>query len=262
MTLFVLLGIAFVQGITEFLPISSSAHLILFPHVFGVEDQGLIMDVAVHVGTLLAVMIYFRKDIVKMLYGLFSKQEEKGKHLFFQIVLATIPVVITGFFIEKYFSLDLRSIEIIAWATLIFGLLLYLSDQFFESKKDIKDLSYQHAFYIGLAQVLALIPGTSRSGVTITCARFLGYKRIDSAHFSMLLSIPTIIAAGFLTGIKIYQTGDMLLTQQAFMAIIFSFIAAFIAIWAMMAWLKKSSFTPFVIYRLILGTILLYYIYC
>lgn len=264
MALLHIVVLALVQGITEFLPISSSAHLILVPRFTDWPDQGLAMDVAVHVGTLLAVMLYFWRDLVFMVSGLWRLTKGKrdpGAKLSFQIVVATIPVVIAGLLFSKFVPDGLRSIEVIAWATLGFGVLLFVTDKIGMTIRRIEHLTYMDAIIIGLAQVLALIPGTSRSGITMTAARLLGFERAESARFSMLMSIPTIMAAGILIGKKIYESGDTQLTSDAIMAGGLAFSSALLIIFFMMAWLKRASFTPFVIYRLLLGGALLTVVY-
>ncbi len=259
-----ILVLALVQGITEFLPISSSGHLVLVP-IFGHwPDQGLMMDVAVHVGTLGAVMIYFWRDIWLMLRGLvrFTKgKRDPGARLAALVILATLPVIGAGYLLNHHIGPEVRTIEVIGWTTLGFGLLLYISDKTGLTIRRVEHSGIADALIIGISQCLALIPGTSRSGITITAARFLGYERIDAARFSMLLSIPTIIGAGTLKGLELYQSGNAELTNDALSAAGLSFIAAFIAIVVMMAWLKRASYTPFFVYRLLLGTGLLYLAY-
>ncbi|NVK19834.1 MAG: undecaprenyl-diphosphate phosphatase [Methylocystaceae bacterium] len=259
-----ILVLALVQGITEFLPISSSGHLVLVPIFGGWADQGLLMDVAVHVGTLGAVMIYFWRDIWIMLRGIirFTKgKRDPGARLAALVILATLPVIGAGYFLNEFIGPAYRTVEVIGWTTLGFGLLLYISDKMGLTIRRVEHTNITDALIIGICQCLALIPGTSRSGITITAARFLGYERIDAARFSMLLSIPAIIGAGTLKGWELYQSGNAQLTNDALTAAGLAFIAAFIAIAIMMAWLKRASFTPFFIYRLILGCGLLYFAY-
>lgn len=260
MTTLHLVVLAIVQGITEFLPISSSAHLILVPHVFGWPDQGLLMDVAVHVGTLFAVMLYFWRDVLCMIVGtkkLAVGQWDFDSKLVILVGLATIPIVIAGLIMNWIYPDGLRSLEIIAWANLGFGILLYISDRYVPMTRQFGSIGFRDAMVIGLFQALALIPGTSRSGVTMTAARFLGFDRVDGARFSLLLSIPTILAAGALASVKLIEVGDAALTSQALTAAALAFISALVAIAAMMAWLRHAGFGPFVGYRLILGIILL-----
>ena len=256
--------LALVQGITEFLPISSQAHLILADEFFGWPDAGLLIRVAVHVGTLGAVMVYFRRDLWMMLSGLgrLAGGRDPGVRLALFLVIATVPVVAAGGIGAYYGVIDrLQEIEVIGWAMLGFGLLLYAADRFNMTIRRIEHLTLAHAVFIGVAQVLALIPGTSRSGITMTAARALGYERAEGARFSMLLSIPVIVAAGTHQGYKLYQIGDMELSAAALVAAGLAFVSALAAIGLMMAWLRRSSFTPFVIYRVALGAGLLWWAY-
>jgi len=265
MTFFHLFILAIVQGITEFLPISSSAHLVLVPRILGSQDQGLLMDVSVHVGTLLAVIVYFWRDLWQMSKAIISRQNTpehtQARHLFVGLVIATLPVVGIGYLFHMMFPEGIRSLHVIAWTTLIFGLLLWWSDRRGLTDKTLKKMSKYDALVIGLAQILALLPGTSRSGVTMTMARFLGFDRVSAARFSLLLGIPTIFGAGVLSFYDLYRLGDFQLGWDAFWAVILSFSVAVIAIAVMMRWLQKSNFTPFVFYRLILGFVLLTIIY-
>lgn len=253
--------LALVQGITEFLPISSSAHLVLAPWALGWPDQGIIIDVAVHVGTLGAVMAYLWRDIARMLSGLWRMTKGKGVNdgakLAFFLVLGTVPVVAVGYWMHKTMPDGIRSIEIIGWATLGFGVLLWLIDRFGLTVRRMEHLGLSDVVIIGASQVLALIPGTSRSGITMTAGRMLGMERPDCARFSMLLSIPTIVGAGLLKGLELYQSGDAMQIGTALSAMGLAFVAAIIAIILMMAWLKRASFTPFVLYRIALGGFLL-----
>ena len=253
--------LALVQGVTEFLPISSSGHLVLVPWIAGWQDQGLILDVAVHVGTLGAVMAYLWRDIVAMVSGLwrFAKGGgmNDGVRLAFFLVLGTLPVIVAGLLMKKHMPGGIRSIEVIGWATLGFGILLWFVDRFSVTLRRMEHLKLFDVVIIGVSQCLALIPGTSRSGITMTTARMLGMERRDCARFSMLLSIPAIVGAGTLMGLELYKTGDPVQIDAALTGVGFAFISALIAIALMMAWLKRASFTPFVIYRLALGGFLL-----
>lgn len=264
MTILQLMILAGVQGITEFLPISSSGHLILVPIFAGWADQGLIIDVAVHVGTLFAVMLYFWRDMAAMASGLWhmlTGRRHAGARLFWLAVLATLPLIGGGYAINEYSHIIgenwLRGIELIGWTTLGFGILLYIADKAGMTVRRVEHLGVLDALLIGLSQVLALIPGTSRSGITMTTARFLGMERSDAARFSMILSIPAIIGAGALKGYDLYKVGDAALTSAALMAAGLAFVAALVTIAILMAWLKRASFTPFVIYRIALGGFLL-----
>ncbi|KMK66401.1 undecaprenyl-diphosphate phosphatase [Puniceibacterium sp. IMCC21224] len=261
-----LLILALIQGITEFLPISSSGHLILLPKLVGIPDQGQAIDVAVHVGTLLAVIIYFWSDVRIAAAGtlrlLIGKVDTPGAFLALCLAVATIPVVLAGLAL-KLTGLDemLRSVAVIGWTMLIFGIVLYWADQKDPVDKTASDWTLRDAFVMGLWQVIALIPGTSRSGITITGARHLGYDRTDAAKLSMLMSIPTIAASGLLLGVEVLQTADAQAARDGAIAAIFAFFAALLALVLMMRLLRSVSFTPYVIYRVILGIALLVYAY-
>ncbi|MBI1208207.1 MAG: undecaprenyl-diphosphate phosphatase [Azospirillum sp.] len=264
MTIEQLIVLAVVQGITEFLPISSSGHLILVPYLTGEADQGLMIDVALHVGTLGAVLLYLWRDIVRMLVGLgraLRGRADPGGRLALQLIVATLPLVAAGYAASRYLGDALRSVEVIAWTTLGFGILLGLVDRAGMTVRRIEHMSYSGALFIGFAQILALIPGTSRSGITMTAARMLGFERAETARFSMLMSIPAIVASGALQGIKLYQAGNAQLTADALIAAGLALVAALVAIAAMMGWLRRASFMPFVLYRIALGGGLLIWIY-
>ncbi len=271
MLLYHIIILALVQGITEFLPVSSSAHLILGHAVMG-DPAGddpwgreLTIDVAVHVGTLFAVLLYFRKDVCAMLCGFFgtlkTRRETVGFHLALKVVLASLPVIVCGAALAIIEPDWLRSVEVIAWTTLVFGILLWVADRFFADTKTLDDFSYKNAFLIGLAQSLALIPGVSRSGITMTAGRFLGYSRTESARFSLLLSIVAISAAGSLQGLELFQSGDFDFGMDVLLALVLAFLSGWAAIALMMRWLARASFTPFVVYRILLGLALLYVVY-
>jgi len=260
-----LLVLAIVQGITEFLPISSSAHLILVPQLFGWADQGLAIDIAVHVGTLLAVMTYFHAEVRRLIVGglnLATGRADGDTRLLLQIVVATIPVVVLGVLLEGLIADEFRSPLLIAATTIGFGVVLYFADRKGDAaERTLDGMTYRDALLIGLCQALALVPGVSRSGITMTAALFLAFSRTEAARFSLLLSIPTILAAGLLIGYELWQSGDAAMQADAVYAAVLSFGAALLAIWAMMAWLKRFSFTPFVIYRLVLGAFLLFWFF-
>ncbi len=252
--------LAVVQGITEFLPVSSSGHLILVPIFTGWPDQGLLMDVAVHVGTLGAVLVYLSRDVLDMLGGFFDMLRGRRAHkiaLVGYIILATVPVIVAGYLLNLYYPGGFRSIMVIGWTTLCFGLFLALADWMGMTLRRMDHIRVTDALVIGLFQVLALIPGTSRSGITMSAARLLGFERQDAARFSMLLSIPVILGAGTLKGFELYETDDVVLTYQVFLAAGMAFFMALIAISVMMAWLRRSTFAPFVFYRVGLGIFLL-----
>lgn len=264
MSLLQIIVLSLVQGITEFLPISSSAHLILVPDLTGWPDQGLVIDVAVHVGTLAAVMLYFRRDIWEMVTGvgsLLRRHRAIGGRLVAQLVVATLPVVVVGAVLIDVGAERLRTPAVIGWTMLGFGLLLYAADSLGTTVRRIEDMTMGSALWIGLAQTLALIPGTSRAGVTMTAARFLGFERQAAARFSMLLSIPVVAAAGLRSALELYRSGDPAVTYAAGLSAALAFVAALAAIAFLMRWLRRARFTPFVVYRLIVGVALLVWAY-
>lgn len=264
MTLFHLLIVAVIQGITEFLPVSSSGHLILLPNLTGMADQGQAIDVAVHVGTLGAVILYFWSDVRMALAGLprvlRGHIDTPGARLAFLLLIATVPVVLAGLLL-KLTGLDdaLRSITVIGWSMLLFGLVLWWADQKGKSNRTTADWSPHHAWILGIWQAVALIPGTSRSGIVITGARFLGYERSDAARLSMLMSIPTIIASGLLLGAEVVGSADWAMLRLAGIGAVFAFFSALLALALMMRLLKSISFTPYVVYRVILGLGLIFW---
>ncbi|SLN71163.1 Undecaprenyl-diphosphatase [Roseovarius gaetbuli] len=266
MPLFHIFLVAVVQGITEFLPISSSGHLILLPKLTGLQDQGQMIDVAVHVGTLMAVMIYFWADLRDAILGLphlmRGRADTTGARLALLLLIASVPVIAFGLLLHLTgLEAEMRSIAVIGWTTLVFGLLLYWSDQIGDTVKTAKDWNIQDAMVIGVWQAIALIPGTSRSGITITGARFLGYERRDAAKVSMLMSVPTIFASGIFLGGEVFLKADMALLHDGAIAALFAFGAALLALSLMMRLLRSVSFTPYVIYRIILGLSLLGFAY-
>ena len=266
MTLFHLFLLAVIQGITEFLPVSSSGHLVLLPTLTGVEDQGLAMDVAVHVGTLFAVIAYFWTDVKTALFGtvrlLSGRIDTPGAFLALCLIIATIPVVAAGLVLHVTGLADaMRSAAVIGWSMLLFGIALYWADRYGPDLRTGNEWTLKHAAIMGLAQALALIPGTSRSGITITAGRALGYDREGSARLAMLMSIPTIIASGVLLVGDAVAEANLALFREAAIAALFAFGSALLALVLMMRLLKSVSFTPYVIYRVILGVVLLAYAY-
>jgi undecaprenyl-diphosphatase len=264
LTLLQITVLAVLQGITEFLPISSSAHLILVPIFTGWPDQGLMMDVAVHVGTLGAVLIYFWRDVLAMLAGLVSMlrgRMDPGARLMLHLLISTIPALIIGFLITKYLGNALRRIDIIAWSLPIFGLVLWGADRMGMRIRRIEQMTWGQALIIGVAQTLAFIPGTSRSGITMVAARIMGYERADAARFSFLLSIPAIAAAGLWEARHLLEPEHAGRVADAALGAGIACVTALFAIAALMAWLRRAGFLPFVIYRLILGAALLYWVY-
>ncbi|MHA6324799.1 undecaprenyl-diphosphate phosphatase [Roseivivax sp. CAU 1753] len=266
MSLFHLLILALIQGITEFLPVSSSGHLILLPQLTGAEDQGLALDVAVHVGTLLAVILYFWADVRVALAGtmrlLRGKIDTAGAFLALCLLIATIPVMAAGLLLRlSGFDEALRSVAVIGWAMIVFGVVLYWADRRGAETARAENWTLRHAVIMGLWQVLALIPGTSRSGITITGGRQLGYDRQSAAKLAMLMSIPTILASGGLLGLEAITSPDPLPLRDCAIGAAMAFGAALAALSLMMRLLRSVSFTPYVIYRLGLGVALLVYAY-
>ncbi len=249
--------LALIQGLTEFLPISSSAHLILPSAVLGWEDQGLAFDVAVHVGTLAAVVIYFRKEVVTLFRSLFGSifqgERSKESQLAWMIVLATIPACLFGLFMKDIIELYLRSAYVIATTTIVFGLLLWWVDKNATQLDDEYQATWKKSLVIGIAQALAMIPGTSRSGATITAALYLGFTREAAARFSFLMSIPIITLAGSYLGLKLVTSDAPVHFGFLMTGIVTSFVSAYLCIHFFLKMISRMGMTPFVIYRLILG---------
>ena len=251
---FFLIGI--IQGVTEFLPISSSGHLVLFAQLTNWEDQGLFTDIAVHFGTLFAVVIYLRKDIYYFLTNIFQFKLFEDQ-IIFKIILATLPAIILGYFIYDYVSLYFRSIQLIALSSIVFAIILFFADRVKMESKGWNRVTYIEALIVGLFQVLAFIPGASRAGVTITGARLLGYDRVNAARFSMILSIPIILASMTLSLINILNEEYVAVNlYQSFFASLVAFITALLSIIFLMRFIKKANFNIFIIYRIVLGIIL------
>jgi len=266
MPLFQLILVAVIQGLTEFLPVSSSGHLILLPGLTGLDDQGQLIDVAVHVGTLGAVVLYFWSDVRMGLIGLGrlarGKVDTPGAELAFRLIISTLPLVLVGAVLHfTGLSQAMRSVTVIGWAMLIFGIVLYWADRTGPSDKIAKDWTLKEAIIIGFWQTLSLIPGTSRSGITITGARRLGYGRTDAARIAMLMSIPAIIASGVLTGTKATILADSAALRDGALAAAFAFVSGLIALSLMMRLLQSVNYTPYVIYRIALGLVLLAWAY-
>jgi len=266
MSLFYLLLVATIQGLTEFLPVSSSGHLALLPALTGQPDQGLAIDIAVHVGSLFAVILYFWTDVKIAAHGslrlMKGKVDTKGAFLALCLVTATIPVVLAGLALKlSGFDSALRSVAVIGWTMIGFGLVLYWADRTGSAEKTADRWTIRDAAAMGLAQVLALVPGTSRSGITITAARKLGYDREGAAKLAMLMSIPTIIASGLILSIEVVGTANWAMARDASIAAVFAFAAALLALSLMMKLLRSVSFTPYVIYRVVIGIFLLVYAY-
>lgn len=256
--------LALIQGITEFLPISSSGHLILLPILTGWKDQGLITDVMVHMGSFVAVLAYFWRDVLDLIKGAFDlvrRIESVNARKALYIILATIPAVIFGLFVKVTGIIDaVRGAEIVAWNAIIFGILMYLADRYGPKLHAMEDISLRTAMLIGVAQAVAIIPGTSRSGITMTAGRALGMTRPEAARFSFLLGLPAIGAAGVLVLSEAVAEGQTI-SSDAWLAALLTFFAALAAIAFLMALVKRVSFLPFVIYRLLLGFALLWLVY-
>ena len=243
-----ILILSIIQGITEFLPISSSSHLILISELLNFKSQGLSIDVSLHIGSFLAIIFYFKNDLFNFI---------KNKDLFIKIFTASIPTLIIGYVLIRFNLIDqLRSLRVIGWTTISFGLLLYFADKF-KNKKKIKDFNYNSALFIGLFQVLSLMPGVSRSGISITAARFLNFKRVDSAKISFLLSVPTLSAISFYGLYSLVNEKSLEFSFLNLLSIFLSFIFSLITITFFIKYIKKFSLKIFVIYRILFGIILL-----
>ena len=261
MDLIQIIVLSLLQGFTEFLPISSSAHLILPSQMFGWADQGLAFDVATHIGTLAAVILYFRRDVFVITRGWlttgFSKQVDTNARLAWAIVIATIPAGLLGLFCGDWIESNFRSSEVIAYSTITFGLLLLAADRMASEHKDIVQMTLTAALIIGIFQAFALIPGTSRSGITITAALFLGFGRQSAARFSFLISIPLILAAGLLKITELVEQTAQVDWSEIGLAAFISAISAYVCIYFFLAMINRIGMLPFVVYRLALGAILL-----
>jgi undecaprenyl-diphosphatase len=267
MPLWHLLLLASVQGVTEFLPVSSSGHLALLPAVTGLEDQGLFLDVMVHVGTLAAVVLYFRGEVARALRGtaelLRGRRRGPDARLALGLAVATVPVMLAGLALHALgWDAALRSVAVIGWATLGFGVLLWIADRRGAQRRGLADWGLRDALVMGLWQAVALIPGASRSGVCITGARALGYERREAARIAMLMSIPTILASGTLLSLDLLDAPDAAArASDGLIAALLACLAALAALHLMMRLLERVSFTPYVLYRLALGSGLLLWAY-
>ncbi len=256
--------LALVQGLTEFAPVSSSAHLALMPILFGGRDQGLLVDVAAHVGTLLAVMAYFRGETIRMVRGccllLAGRWQDADARLALLLLIGTVPAVLAGGALWVLGLAEVfRSVEAIAAFTILFAVFLYWADRHGASEKEFEKFERRHALCIGLAQVFAFLPGASRAGIAITAARALGFDRVAAARFAFLLAIPTIAAAGMLGGIEVVRSGEHWLQWSAATVAALAFVSAIGALWVLMRFVRRWSLLPFVIYRIALGVALLAY---
>ena len=242
-----------IQGISEFLPVSSAAHLVLVSKYYAFTNQNLLIDICLHLGSLIAIIVYFRNDLFHFI---------KNKSFLIKILVGTIPIIPVGYILYQTKLIDqLRSLEVIGWMSLIFGILLYISDKSKVTKKIDTEFTNKSAVFIGLFQVLALIPGVSRSGITITSGRMLGFSRLDSTKISFFLSIPTLTAASILGIYNIYKEGNTELNFLAIIAVIFSFVFSYITIAIFLNFIRKFSLKIFVIYRIILSLFILAIVY-
>lgn len=263
-TLVQIIVLSLVQGLTEFLPVSSSAHLILGGWFFGWSDQGLAFDVATHLGTLFAVLVYFRRDLAGMaasLAGPATPENRQRRALLAGIAIGSLPVLVIGFLARDLVEQYLRDVRIIAWTTIVFGLALWAADAWARRDRGLQELGWKAALLIGLAQVCALVPGVSRSGVTITAGRLLGFDPDAAARFSFLLAIPVIAAAGGYGALKVLSGEAPIAWPQFLLALVFSAVAGWVCIAAFLALLRRVGLLPFVLYRLLLGVVLLWLVY-
>ncbi|CAM4170304.1 undecaprenyl-diphosphate phosphatase [Pseudoalteromonas ostreae] len=257
MSIIEIIVLALIQGLTEFLPISSSAHLILPSQILGWQDQGLAFDVAVHVGTLIAVIIYFRKEVVEILTAWFKSFGAQGatddSKLGWWIVLGTIPAAVLGLIFKDLIELYLRSAWVIAITTILFGLLLWYADVKGKQTKTIYQLTWKSALMIGMAQAMAMIPGTSRSGITMTAGLMLGMNKQSAARFSFLLAIPVISMMGLYYTIELALGDHIVDWTTLILGAGLSFISAYACIFLFLKIIERMGMMPFVIYRLLLG---------
>ena len=245
--------LSIIQGVTEFLPVSSSAHLILVSKYFNFSNANLTLDISLHLGSFLAIVFYFRNDLIDFI---------KNKELFKKILITSMPVSIFGFLLIKTNYIDvLRSYSVIGWSTIIFGIILFFSDLNNTNKNIKKNFSYNNAFFIGFFQILSLIPGVSRSGITITSARILNYNRVDSAKISFLTSLPVLAIVSIYNLQKIIIKNSMDISIINLTGIFLSFAISYLTIKLFIEFLKKFNLLIFVIYRLILGIMILFYVY-
>ena len=248
-----ILILAAIQGISEFLPVSSVAHLVLVSNYYSFNNQSLLLDICLHLGSLIAIIFYFRKDLLNFI---------QNKAFLIKILVGTIPIIPAGYILHQTGLINhLRSLEIIGWKSLIFGILLYISDKVKVTKKIDTEFTNRSAIIIGIFQVIALIPGVSRAGITITSGRLLGFNRVDAARISFFLSIPALTAASLLGIYNIYKEGSPELNFLAIIAVIFSFIFSYLTILLFLNYIRKFSLSAFVIYRILLSLILLYVTY-
>ena len=248
-----ILILAAIQGISEFLPVSSAAHLVVVSKYYAFINQNLLIDICLHLGSLIAIIFYFRNDLFNFI---------KNKNFLMKIIVGTIPIIPVGFILyQTGLIYRLRDLEVIGWMSLIFAIFLYVSDKSKITKKIDTAFTNKSAIFIGLFQILSLIPGVSRTGITITSGRLLGFDRFDSAKISFFLSIPTLTAASLLGINNIYREGSAELNFLAIIAVIFSFIFSYITIALFLNFIKKFNLNIFIIYRIILSLLILALVY-
>ena len=248
-----ILILALIQGVSEFLPISSAAHFVLISRYYEFNNQNLLIDICLHLGSLIAIIFYFRKDLYNFI---------QNKKFLIKILIGTIPIIPVGYVLYQTGLINhLRNLEIIGWTTLIFGIILYISDKTKSNKNIITGFTNKSAIIIGLFQIISLIPGVSRSGITITSGRFLGFSRFDSAKISFFLSIPTLAAASALGIYNIYKEGSAELNFLAIIAVIFSSIFSYFAIALFLNYIRKFNLNVFIIYRIFLSLLILFIVY-
>ena len=248
-----ILILAAIQGVSEFLPISSAAHLVLVSQYYNFVNQNLLIDICLHLGSLIAIIFYFRNDLINFI---------KNKNFLLKILIGTIPIIPVGYIVYQTGLFNqFRNLEVIGWMSLIFGILLYISDKSKITKKIDENFSNKSAIFIGLFQILSLIPGVSRSGITITSGRLLGFDRVDSSKISFFLAIPTLATASLLGIYNIYIEGSAELNFLAIIAVIFSTIFSYATIALFFTFIKKFSLNLFIIYRLILSFFILGVVY-
>ena len=248
-----LIILSLLQGVTEFLPISSSSHIIIISKFFNFTQENLLTNISLHIGSFLAVLVFFRNDLINFV---------KNKKIFLLVLTSSLPIMIVGFFLTKTNVINvLQTLEVIGWATITFGILLYISDKFKQNKFIKNNLGLSDAIFIGIAHTISLIPGVSRSGIAITAGRLLGYSRVDSARISFLLSIPTLFAVSVYGLFRIYSNSVLEINNFNITFIFLSFFFSYITIKYFLIFLKKFSLTIFVVYRIILGIIIISYVY-
>ena len=261
MSLIELFIYSFIQGITEFLPVSSSAHLNLLESFFGWREVGRTFVIAAHLGTLLTVLFYLRGEIILILKNINYNKNEKNFKLVLNITIMTIPILVLGFIVFKTLDFILLNLQLIAWATILGALILFISDKSKNYNKTISDLSYKESLFIGLMQVFALIPGSSRAGMIITACRFLKISRTNSTQIVLFSGIPTIFCAVILELVWLTKNKNEMYNYDLILVTMLSSLFSYITIFYLFKWVKEKSFSPFIIYRFILGILILTIIY-